>query len=1138
MMKTFLLPIVMTVLLFIPKQVYSYEIYPVPQQQAVRMAEITLTPIVNLVLTDNVNDITADRAKEVLTKADIEFVVSESRSIDMTDIVVGANMSGDVAMDYAKQLSLDLSVFPDRDCNHDPYLLSVVGDDAAGMILIVGDSTGSAFYGLATLEQMLEQRIDNKLKEVDITDYAAVKMRGIVEGFYGFPYPVETRLNLLDFCKHYKLNTYVYGPKGDPYHAGNWRLGYPETVTEDQKSKGVLTRNDVAALARKAHECGVDLVYSVHPALQGGGINFYNLDPGVEDIMTKFADMYALGIRHFGVSVDDMSGHPSTQGQLAAMVQAKLDEAYNTASVLPEARVGGLLFVPTGYALNYSGATSVLSQFASVSGNINVAFTGYDCFSNIRESSFDTAAGYLNRKPIFWWNNPVNDDYDDFLYMHGLTQRWTIEANGVVTNMGGLLMNPMNQAGPSKIALFNGADYSWNPGKFDAEKSWIASIPAIMGGNEYGDALAVFINMVSAYTTTETGGSDSSKPNGFNSCKKQAPEGEKYASLFSQFRNSFSAINLPDAGNLRLVLANAVKACEKLHELEYSSNPDHYLFYNDMRPWFLKIERMCQLSDAALSLMSGGANDIALDNWTNVSNIAEELRSYHDSEDFLVHILEGTTSQRVVSIEALPAPRYFEPFVDWLADVVVDYSVSLPQRDRNMQVISNLDDFSPVKFIRNGESYTLLCPSGIELGQGEYAGVYLNYIYDINLNETDLIEGLSLQYSVNGKTWFDCEQSDEPIRAAYLRLINRGDVRSVSGDLFEFALSSVTSSAAPSMSVSSNMGTYSSYKLTNLLDGSMSSFYWSSGAPKAGQSYIRVDMGGEFTLGDVKLYFCKNDRPAGEVALQVSSDGINWSTVTTFTKSDITGDVYTHVFSGEKARYVQMFYLTVPSAEWVQLAEFEVNCVTSTIGLTEVAVDNHGEYISALDDRSLVTFYAPQNAGYVDYTVIENINVESVEIYHKSDFAATADLPKIKIFADGEWYSMGEVDKCRTIVDTRNLKNISTVRIEWNDINRPVLHQIMPVGTPYVDYPEFLSGREDIAMQSQSVVVKCLADKSIYVSAFQEIASVTVTDLLGRVIYTSNPGTCEAIVGVLQMPVVIVSVTVADKTYTTKLIVK
>ncbi len=38
----------------------------------------------------------------------------------------------------------------------------------------------------------------------------------------------------------------------------------------------------------------------------------------------------------------------------------------------------------------------------------------------------------------------------------------------------------MNQGQASKVALFSGADYAWNPGAFDADKSWEASLAAIV----------------------------------------------------------------------------------------------------------------------------------------------------------------------------------------------------------------------------------------------------------------------------------------------------------------------------------------------------------------------------------------------------------------------------------------------------------------------------------------------------------------------------------------------------------------------------------------------------------------------------------------------------------------------------------
>ena len=53
-------------------------------------------------------------------------------------------------------------------------------------------------------------------------------------------------------------------------------------------------------------------------------------------------------------------------------------------------------------------------------------------------------------------------------------------------------------------ALFSGADYAWNPGAFDADKSWEASLAAIVKTDRYTDALKQFIRLLSAYTTKDT----------------------------------------------------------------------------------------------------------------------------------------------------------------------------------------------------------------------------------------------------------------------------------------------------------------------------------------------------------------------------------------------------------------------------------------------------------------------------------------------------------------------------------------------------------------------------------------------------------------------------------------------------------
>ena len=76
----------------------------------------------------------------------------------------------------------------------------------------------------------------------------------------------------------------------------------------------------------------------------------------------------------------------------------KLKEKYNTVSATKDEMVCPLFFVPTAYALNYGGSYS-LNSLKSVDSDVVIAFTGYDCFSNIRGSSCADMAGRVGRNP-------------------------------------------------------------------------------------------------------------------------------------------------------------------------------------------------------------------------------------------------------------------------------------------------------------------------------------------------------------------------------------------------------------------------------------------------------------------------------------------------------------------------------------------------------------------------------------------------------------------------------------------------------------------------------------------------------------------------------------------------------------------
>ena len=88
-------------------------------------------------------------------------------------------------------------------------------------VRITARDAAGAFYGIQTLRQLMESEVAAKgtLPFVEINDYPDLPDRGVVEGFYGNPWSHEVRLSLLDFYGKFKMNTYLYGPKDDPYHS-------------------------------------------------------------------------------------------------------------------------------------------------------------------------------------------------------------------------------------------------------------------------------------------------------------------------------------------------------------------------------------------------------------------------------------------------------------------------------------------------------------------------------------------------------------------------------------------------------------------------------------------------------------------------------------------------------------------------------------------------------------------------------------------------------------------------------------------------------------------------------------------------------------------------------------------------------
>ena len=146
-------------------------------------------------------------------------------------------------------------------------------------IVLAGNDERGTFYAIQTLKQLLK---NNQLPITEITDYPEIRFRGVVEGFYGTPWSHQARLRHLKFYGENKMNTYIYGPKDDPYHSSpNWRLPYPE-----QEAK------QIKELVQVAKENAVNFVWAIHP---GQDIKWNQEDR--DNLLSKFEKMYDLGVR-------------------------------------------------------------------------------------------------------------------------------------------------------------------------------------------------------------------------------------------------------------------------------------------------------------------------------------------------------------------------------------------------------------------------------------------------------------------------------------------------------------------------------------------------------------------------------------------------------------------------------------------------------------------------------------------------------------------------------------------------------------------------------------------------------------------------------------------------------------------------
>lgn len=635
----------------------DYTVYPVPQSISIGKAQLLLTSNVNVIAEKGVDDYTKARLREVMTQQNgIILTFSNKAKAGRSNIWLGINGSKGKADNKASSVGVNREALTIAG-KYDRHILRLCdGGKGVADIIIIGEHTNAVFYALATLEQMLEQAqpdgtAGKKLQETIVNDYADLQYRGIVEGYYGYPYSFDVKKDLMQFFKRYKMNTYLYGAKSDPYHSGYWRDAYPESITSVQEKNGWLSQQMIRELSQLSMETKVNFIWAIHPN-SGKAINLHTADStamAVEDVMSKFEKMHALGVRQFAVFLDDAGWDfrdVNNYRDFLTNLQGSLEERFNHNAADVSDTVMPIHYVPHIYAINFANEQQLKTYFDPISetpANIVVYTTGSGVWSSLCNDDFIRMQELMKRPVALWWNYPCNDNKDGRVYTADMFS--TLHEMGLPTpddaipQCLGVVSNPMQQGEVAKICLFGVADYAWNNRAFRSIENWKASFSRIVGEEN-----AQLYNYLAQYLRYE--------------------DSNELGQLIEQYKAGYA-----DGKYECNILCDTLKAIKSAAErmLAIADAPrckSDELLLNDLAPWLLKLSKM---AETAIELLALPSYADASKKEAQVCKVAQTLADFRDKREYKVEALEGMGENPPSELHTVePSHKYLMPFINWL----------------------------------------------------------------------------------------------------------------------------------------------------------------------------------------------------------------------------------------------------------------------------------------------------------------------------------------------------------------------------------------------------------------------------------------------------------------------------------------
>lgn len=595
-------------------------------------------------------------------------------------------------------------------------------------ISIVGYDERGAFYGIQTLRQLMESPIaqNKQLPYLDINDYPDLPNRGVVEGFYGTPWSHQVRMSLIDFYGKFKMNTYLYGPKDDPFHScPNWRLPYPEKEAQNIKE-----------LVQACKRNRVDFVWAIHP---GQDIKWNEED--YQNLVNKFNWMYDLGVRDFAIFFDDISGEGTNPVKQTELLNRLTDEF-----VKVKGDVSPLTVCPTDYSKLWANPTpqgSLAIYGNTLNPDIKIFWTGDVVCSDLTPETMEWINSRIKRPAYYWWNYPVQDYVRNFILQgpaYGLDTSLTKD------DVCGVISNPMEHGEASKLALYGVADYAWNIANYNPIDNWERGLNEL--APEAKDAYRTFA---------------------IHSCDTE----NGYRRDESWETKTFRIADWNDAA------AQALKAeFEKIEKVpaEMEQGCENKALLQELRPWLVEFGKLGTRGKHTIELgqiFRSGKSDA--DFW---SKYIQNLMSKEDRKNYEAH-KSGTLKLQ---------PFYENAMDDMSHEFLKKLLGSTPKDYKGIGSFGNSGTILTKLMLDNDT--TTFYTSGIGQKDGDWIGVDLRDVRDVtevsilqgrnSVDDVDYFDHAILECSADGKTWtpligeltkqYVINWKGDAIKARYVRL--------------------------------------------------------------------------------------------------------------------------------------------------------------------------------------------------------------------------------------------------------------------------------------------------------------------------------------------------------------------------------